>query len=779
MQAGVVGRELVAVEELHALHALQEYAGIEALPLRPQVEAVGELGHGAAAVHPVVVVNLAVAVHVLESQVAGLGVGLNAPAVGTGVAGRFLVRLKQALRRDEVVGIQRLAHRGAVGVELRPHVVVVLNVGAAVAVQVLHGVLEGGHVAAGLVGEGTHLPVVAQAQLQALVEHGAHVGGGAFAHARAGVGGNGHNQPAGVLAEVVYAECQAAVEHAQVQAGVEGFGPFPLQVRVRLLVHVVAGVVARRAAQVRLPRHQRHVIGVVVHRLDVANLAPRGPQLEQLHGAQPKKRLRRDFPGPRKRREVVGVVRGQARSLVAAAAGRQEVAVGEAVGEAADGRREGVLVHAARGLGHELLGVAQVLVPVVFPVEILPLHRRILVAGALRRIHGREVEGVLAQGFLVAGLVVPNPLGAAGVALGEVVHGVGAARLRHARVEALVVVAQQVEAEAAAQFQAGQRRILHVANAVEVEHRVADAGPQQQRHRVVHVAVGPGKLKRRVGCERRHTPEFAVGVAHRRGRRHVDGVDDAARVAVARVGAPGVGLVHVQVLAYRHLVAQVVVGFEAQGVAFQLGAQQQALVVEVAKRGEVAAVFAAAAHRGVEVVDAGRAENLVHPVGARHLAPRVFGSVVGGQAGHAGVVGGLVVGGGLLGGIQRLGPLVGRLPALVRVERDAGRAVFAAPGGHHNHARGRLGPVNGGRRRVLQHGHAGNVVGVQRAAVVGHAVHHVQRRLAVGRARAANHHPGRGRGVAAILQHRHAGHVALQHVLHAGDGAVGLLLGVG
>lgn len=190
-------------------------------------------------------------------------------------------------------------------------------------------------------------------------------------------------------------------------------------------------------------------------------------------------------------------------------------------------------------------------------------------------------------------------------------------------------------------------------------------------------------------------------------------------------------------------------------------------------------MLAAAAHRGVEVVDAAGAENLIQPVGARGLAPGVFGSVVGHGARHAGVVGGLVVGVGLLGGVQRLGALVGALPALVGVDGDAGRPALAALGGDDDNARRGLRPVDGGGGGVLQHRHAGNVVGVDGRAEVRHAIDHVQRLLVVNRARAPDNHPRRGRGVAAGGQHRHAGHVALQHAFYVGNGAVGLLGGVG
>ena len=108
------------------------------------------------------------------------------------------------------------------------------------------------------------------------------------------------------------------------------------------------------------------------------------------------------------------------------------------------------------------------------------------------------------------------------------------------------------------------------------------------------------------------------------------------------------------------------------------------------------------------------------------------------------------------------------------VESDERLAGLTAFGLDEHHAVGTAATVDGRRRGVFEHLHAGDVLGVDAVETVlaHHAVHHVERFVGVvDRARTAhaNLHATAGN---TTVDHLHTAHTALEGIAHAGDGLV-------
>ena len=217
----------------------------------------------------------------------------------------------------------------------------------------------------------------------------------------------------------------------------------------------------------------------------------------------------------------------------------------------------------------------------------------------------------------------------------------------------------------------------------------------------------------------------------------------------------------------------------------QLGAQRfgpgvddRTLLLIVGNRQNRLQLIGAAAQRNAVMLRQTRAEDFVEPVRARNVRAGVGRRV--GQHGQLSVVR-VVHGHGpyvaeLL-RIEQRGQIHRPLEAERHVDVHARLAGLGLAGGNqHDTARSDRCTVDGGRRRILEHGHRLDVL--DHVGGIGHAVHHYEHAVARGRVvvvtlrtASADRERRRAHRVAARLLDRHARHAALQEGAQVGSTA--------
>ena len=237
----------------------------------------------------------------------------------------------------------------------------------------------------------------------------------------------------------------------------------------------------------------------------------------------------------------------------------------------------------------------------------------------------------------------------------------------------------------------------------------------------------------------------------------------------------------------------------AEGVALEVGVDDDALLVVIVPRNEIIDVLAFARNGNVVARGRGRAEDGILPVGVGQARFSVqignqlhgvihirFGAIsVRSRTARILIEIGRIVrllrDLGILVGIHQVDLFRNLLDAVVAVVGHLDGLRFPLLGRDEDHAVRTARTVNRGRRGVLQHLHRLDVVRIEvREAVLHrHAVDDIQRVVAGrGRADTAHAHHHVAFGIAARLHHLHTGHLAGHRLPEVGDRTVGDILGL-
>ena len=390
--------------------------------------------------------------------------------------------------------------------------------------------------------------------------------------------------------------------------------------------------------------------------------------------------------------------------------------------------------------------------------------------------HGREA--VAAPRILIGKRILPDPglrIIRSDVALARSVdrhgerrgqvHAVEREDVVHAelRLEDQAVVAQEAEIG----VDVARKAVLTVLH-VRLVGRLHGVAAVDARRGVEVVAVGV----------------VAVGIADRQCRVHVIGHRHEVQL---RRGVAVTGGLHLRV-ADRRSEMDVLVdlggNLPAEGIAVEIGVDEDTLLIEVSGREVVGDLLRAAAVVDLVVLRNGRAENLVHPVRARN--DRLGVLEIGGN-GHARILVGLLAQLGKLLAVEQIIGLLGGLERERGAETHLPRLLAAALRRDEDHTVGTACTVDGRCRGILQHLDRLDIVRAEarervddqtlalghRLADQGHTVDDVQRLVrTVDRARTADADRGAAARLTVVLTHLHTGNLAAQRIVERGNGLV-------
>ena len=454
------------------------------------------------------------------------------------------------------------------------------------------------------------------------------------------------------------------------------------------------------------------------------------------------------------------LVREAARTVGAERTG-EHVAVGIVVDHATHSREECIGFVAVAGSAHG--GVVHIPVAHRFGLEIVAADVHIAAFALRGFVNGRRRQRMIAP-FIIIGEVVgglQHEMEVIGVAHAVFAQshafGAEAVVLRVAVVH--TVCGGEGETVADVEFQ--------VETAVDGVHHVLALHGGEQRIGVVGAdavvgVVGEGDTVGLIHVHRGRIVEHVhEGVARVHAEESVAVPLDACRLDVGGEFEPRIHLgVHV--------------GLRA--VAFVFRAHDNALALHVVGRHVELRVFVALAERELIILRHSRAQHHVLPVDTR------FATVEIGFEGGGRITVELIFGEqfGIFARAHHFGHVSG-VPHTDRcVEGDERPAGLTAFGLDEHHAVGAAAAVDGGRRGVFEHLHAGDVFGVDAVETVlaHHAVDDIERFVGVvDRAGTAHADLHTAAGDAAV-DHLHTAHATLQGVAHAGDGLIFEGLGV-